>query len=90
MKYEILDVERRNCLARITSVDEYKVTVKLDNGQILKLNAWAGVANPTLDNLIFDIEKQLKKALPSKSKPTPPKWKVVFRAIGKKGEVKPF
>ena len=76
-------------MARIGSVDEYKVTVKLGDGRILKLDAWAGVANPTLDHLISDIEGQLKEALSPKPKPIVPKWKVLLGAIGKKGEVRP-
>jgi len=89
MKYEILDVERRNFLARFGDIHEYKVTVKLDDGRILKLNAWAGCRAPTLDHLLYDIKEQLVKALSLKPKSIPPKWKVVFGAIGKKGEVKP-
>ena len=83
--YEIIDVKRRNILARIVSISHYKVTVKLGTGKILKLNGWAGVFSNTPDNLIGDIEQSLEKKLcPKLKKPT---WRDVLTAKGAKGTI---
>jgi len=60
MRYKILDVRKRNFLISMFSIEKFKVTVQLENGQIVSFNAWAGVHNPTLDGLIWDVKRKLK------------------------------
>lgn len=87
MKYKIISIRRRNFLIRALSVYHWKVAVKIDDGRILSVNAYAGCDFPDSKTLIGDVEDTLNKIL----KPEPkriPRWMEVLDAVGKSGEIK--
>jgi hypothetical protein len=60
MRYKILDVRKRNSLISMFSIEKFKVTVLVEDKQLISFNAWAGVHYPTLDRLIWDVKRKLK------------------------------
>jgi len=69
MKYKVLDVKLRNPIARCFSIEKFRVTVQLEDGRIMKFNAWAG-SEYNVDWLIWDIRRKIRKILepPKRSK----------------------
>ena len=74
MKYQIVDVRRRNLLARIFSIKEWQVIVQDEEGYLYRVNAWAGVytsKGPSWDNLLWSVEGNIKKGKLKKLKVFP-------------------
>ena len=63
MSFKILKIRKRNWFARIPTVDYYKVTVELENGKVVRVNAWAGIDEPQKGHLVYSVRKKLRKLL---------------------------
>ena len=59
MKFTILSVKKRNILARLFSSDTWQIRVRLENGQEMTLNCWAGLGKPRESWLIDDLKKRI-------------------------------
>ena len=68
MSFKILQIRKRNWFARIPTIDYYKVTVELDDGKVVRVNAWAGIDEPQKGHLVYSIRKKLRKLLFKKQK----------------------
>jgi len=60
MKVKILEVKRRNWLARLLSVRHWKVKVEI-GGKVYSYNCWAGTNETSTVSLLFDLEQKIKK-----------------------------
>ena len=63
MSFKILKIRKRNWFGRIFTIDYYRVTVELDNGKVVKVNAWAGIDEPQKSSLVYSIREKLRKLL---------------------------
>lgn len=68
MSFKILKIRKRNWFGRIFTIDYYRVTVELDNGKVVKVNAWAGIDEPQKSSLVYSIREKLRKLLYKKKK----------------------
>lgn len=75
MSFTILSIKRRNILARSVSIDHWQVKVRLDSGEEMTLNCWAGTRTPKESWLIDDLKKKIRQRLHPKPKPKPVDFK---------------
>ena len=59
MKIKIIKINKRPLWQRIIGVNHWHVVFEFE-GKQYEGNYWAGVDDPTVQNLLFDIERKLK------------------------------
>lgn len=88
MEYTIIGVKRRGFIARLGSIAEYQVTVKLEDASIIRVNAWAGLGADDSQWLIENVSWKLDVLLHSKRFLNRKRRDNMIKAvIGKEGKI---